>query len=68
MRLYLEDAAVGGWSSFYCRKTWNDWTLKNEADLTIFDLLFKIDVQNGADPSKIVRSLCFNGAFEAVKV
>ena len=65
---YFEDDEVGGWSSFYCQKTWIDSTLENEADLEIFDLLFEIDIQNGADTSKIVRNLCFNGAFETVKV
>ena len=65
---YFEDGAVGGWSSFYCKMTWNDETLENEADLEIFDLLLKIDNKNGADTSKIVRGLCGFGAFEAVKV
>ena len=66
--MYFKDGEVGGWSSGYCMKTWKDETLQNEADLEIFDLLLKIDVQNGADTSKIVRSLCYNGAFAAVKV
>ena len=59
---------VGGWSSHYCSETWNSETLENEADLEIFDILFKIDIQNGANASKIVHSLCQFGAFEAVKV
>ena len=67
-RLYFEDGKVGGWSSYYCQKTWNDETLENEADLQIFDLLLKIDIKNGADMSKIVWCLCLDGAFEAVKV
>ena len=66
IELYFKKGAFGGWSSYYCFKTWNDPTLENEADLEIFDLLFKIDIQNGADASKIVRSLCHFGAFEAV--
>ena len=66
--LYFEDGTVGGWSSNYCSKTWNDESLKNEADLEIFDLLLKIDIKNGADPSKIARWICSYGAFEAVKV
>ena len=66
--LYYEDDLVGGWSSMYCRLTWNDRTLENEADLEIFDLLLKIDIKNGADSSKVVHSLCTDGAFEAVKV
>ena len=65
---YFEDGYVGGWSSFYCKMAWNDSTLENDADLKIFDLLFKIDIKNGADTSKIVDNLCRNGAFEAVKV
>ena len=68
IELYLEDGHFGGWSSYYCSKTWNEETLKNDADLETFDLLSKIDIQNGADPSKIVYILCLNGAFEAVKV
>ena len=68
LRLYFEEGLVGGWSSYYCSKTWNDSTLENDADLKIFDLLFKIDIKNGADASKIVHSLCGYGAFEAVKV
>ena len=66
--LYFEDVDVGGWSSYYCSKTWNDETLENDADLEIFDLLLKIDIKNGADHSKIVWNLYFHGAFEAVKV
>ena len=68
IEIYFEDGWVGGWSSLFCQITWNYWTLENEADLEIFDLLLKIDIQNGADTSKIVWSLCINGAFEAVKV
>ena len=64
----FDDGAVGGWSSEYCRKTWNDLTLENDADLEIFDLLLKIDIKNGADISKIVLWLCAFGAFETVKV
>ena len=67
IRLYCEDE-VGGWSSAYCKFTWNDKTLKNEADLEIFDLLLKIDIKNGANTSEIVLGLCLFGAFEAVKV
>ena len=66
--MYFKDHKVGGWSSYYCRNSWNDETLENETDLEIFDLLFKIDIQNGADTSKIVLWLCNYGAFEAVKV
>ena len=65
---YFDDRKSDGWSSLYCSKTWNDDTLENEADLEIFDLLFKIDIKNGANLSKIVMSLCLDGAFEAVKV
>ena len=68
IRIYIADDDVGGWSSYYCRVTWNDSTLENDADLNIFDLLLKIDNENGADSSKIVNGLCFCGAFEAVKV
>ena len=46
----------------------NDSTLENDADLEIFDLLFEIDNRNGGDLSKIVLSLCLDGAFEPVKV
>ena len=68
IKIYFKDGYIAGWSSFYCKKTWNDSTLENDADLEIFDLLLKIDVKNGADQSKIVNSLCKGGAFEAVKV
>ena len=68
LEMYLKDGHVGGWSSFYCKLTWNDSTLVNDADLEIFDLLFEIDIKNGAEASKLVQSLCVNGAFEAVKV
>ena len=64
----FQNGTVGGWSSLYCKVTWNDETLENDADLKIFDLLLKIDIKNGADTSNIVDSLCFYGAFEAVKV
>ena len=65
---YFKNGRVGGWSSRYCKATWNDKTLENEADFEIFELLFEIDIKNGADLTKIVQNLCFNGAFEAVKV
>ena len=68
IKLYCEEGNVGGYSSFYCKKTWNDETLENDANLKIFDLLLKIDIENGADASKIVYHLCAVGAFEAVKV
>ena len=68
MKLYFEDGFVGGWSTYYCQKTWNDSTLENDADWEIFDLLLKIDIKNRADTSKIVHALCFYGAFEAAKV
>ena len=68
IELYFEDGKVGGYSSWYCKLTWNDETLENDADLEIFDLLLKIDSQNEADSSKIVLWLCGVGAFEAVKV
>ena len=64
----FKDGHVGGYSSYYCKVTWNDETLENDADLEIFDLLLKIDIKNGADSSKIVQGLCKDGAFEAVKV
>ena len=68
IELCFKDVKIGGWSSCYCKETWNDETLENEADLEIFDLLLKIDIKNGADTSKIVLYLCMFGAFEAVKV
>ena len=68
IRLYFEEGCVGGWSSYYCKETWNDSTLENDADLEIFDLLLKIDINNVADASKIVLWVCNYGAFEAVKV
>ena len=68
VKAYFKDGTVGGWSSYYCSKTWNDETLENDADLEIFDLLLKIDIKNGADRPKIVHNLCLFGAFEAVKV
>ena len=68
IRLYFDDGKVGGYSSWYCKNTWIDSTLENDANLEIFDLLLKIDTQNGADTSKIFECLCYYGAFEAVKV
>ena len=68
MELYFEEGDAGGWSSYYCKVNWNDSTLENDADLEIFEILLKIDIKNGADTSKIVDSLCADGAFEAVKV
>ena len=65
---YFKDGYVGGWSIWYCKMTWNDKTLENDADFEIFDLLLEIDIKNGADPTKIVQILCGYGAFEAVKV
>ena len=68
IRIFFEDVFAGGWSSLYCQLTWNALTLENEADLEIFDLLLKIDIKNGADPSEIILYLCQYGAFEAIKV
>ena len=47
---------------------WDEERLKNDADLEIFDLLFKIDLENGADRTSILNYLCNYGAFGAVKV
>ena len=68
IKMYFKDGLVGGYSSFYCKITWNDSTQENDADLKVFDLLLEIDIQNGADSSKILQNLCHNGAFETVKV
>ena len=69
--LYFKVGEEGGcrsWSGYYCKMSWNDVTLKNEADLEIFEILLKIDKQNGADTSIIFENVCYYGAFEAVKV
>ena len=66
--LYFKDDKVGGYCSWYCKMTWNEESLKNEADLDIFDLLFQIDTENGADISNIFLWICRFGAFEAIKV
>ena len=66
--LYFKVGEEGGWSGYYCAKTWNDEALENEADLQIFDLLFEIDNKNGADSSIIFEVVCHFGAFEAIKV
>ena len=66
--MYFKEGNVGGYSSWYCKAAWDEERLKNDADLAVFDLLFKIDVENGADTTKILDSLCFYGAFGAVKV
>ena len=68
IKRYFKDESVGGWSSYYCKKTWNASTLKNDAHLEIFGFLLKIDIQNGADTSKIAKSLCKNNAVKAVEV
>ena len=52
----------------YCIDAWEEEKLKNDADSAVFDLLLEIDVENGADTTKILNSLCFFGAFGAVKV
>ena len=66
--LYFKEGTVGGYSSFYCVATWDEYGLKNEADLALFDLLLEIDVKNGADTTKILNNLCKGGAFGAAKV
>ena len=66
--LYFKVGEEGGWSGYYCKMAWNDETLKNEADLEIFYLLFKIDIKNGANTSVIVESVCHYGAFDVLKV
>ena len=48
--------------------TWDEERLKCDADWALFDLLFQIDLENGADRTKILNSLCLLGAFGAVKV
>ena len=66
--LYFKEGNVGGYSSMYCKLAWDENRLKCEADFELFDLLFQIDVENGADRTKILDNLCLNGAFGAVKV
>ena len=68
IKVYFQNDAVGGWSSAYCAKTWNDSTLENDADSNVFDLLFKIDIENKADLSKIFLYLCHDGAFKIIEV
>ena len=64
--VYFGDKCIGGWSIWYCLKASND--LVNEVDFEIFDLLFEIDIKNGADHSKIVHHLFYYGRIDAVKV
>ena len=66
--LYFKEGDVGGFSSYYCQMAWDEKRFKNDADLAVFDLLFETDVDNGADTTKILNSLCLAGAFGAVKV
>ena len=66
--MYFKEGYVGGYSGFYSKVAWNKKSLKNDADLALFDLLYEIDLENGADRTKILDSLCFYGAFGAVKV
>ena len=66
--LYFKEVFFGGYSSYYCMKAWDEKSLKNDADLAVFDLLYEIDLENGADRTKILVSLCRQGAFGAVKV
>ena len=66
--LYFKERCIGGYSSHYCKVAWNEKSLKNDADLAVFDLLYEIDLENGADRTKILGSLCLDGAFGAVKV
>ena len=66
--MYFKEENNGGYSGYYCQKAWNEERLKNDADLAVFDLLFQIDLENGADRTNILDSLCFYGAFGAVKV
>ena len=64
----IYSSKVGGYSTFYCQMALAKGRLKNDADLAVFDLLFKIDLENGADSTKILNQLCCFGAFGAVKV
>ena len=66
--LYLKENKAGGYSSWYCNMAWDEERLKCDADLALFDLLFQIDLKNGADRTKILSSLCNYGAFGVVKV
>ena len=66
--LYFKVGEEGGWSGYYCAKTWNDENLENEADSEIFGLLFEIDIKNGADSSIIFEAVCHYSALEAIKV
>ena len=65
---YFKEMKVGGYSSFYCKLALDENRLKNDADLDLFELLFQIDLENGADRTKVLNILCHFGAFGAVKV
>ena len=65
---YFKESKIGAYSSMYCKMAWNEESLTNDADMLVFDILYRIDVENGADTTKILDSTCFNGAFGAVKV
>ena len=66
-RLYFKFRTPGGYCSLYCNMALDEENLKNDADLSLFDLLLQIDIENGAEPTKILNSICLNGAFGAVK-
>ena len=66
--MIFKEGYPGGYSIIYCCAAWDEERLKSEADLAVFDLLFKIDIKNGADRTKILGRLCGFGAFGAVKV
>ena len=68
-KLYFDqEDTVGGYSSLYCKKAWDEKRLTCDADLALFELLFQIDVENGAETTRILDNLCLLGAFAAVEV
>ena len=66
--MYFKEGCTGGHSSYYCKLAWDEKRLKSDADFAVFDLLYEIDLENGADRTKILNGLCLLGAFGAVKV
>ena len=67
-RLYFEEGMSGGYSGLYVRDSWDEDELISNSDSNLFEKLAEFDIQNGADPSRLLFEVCLHAAFHCLEV
>ena len=66
--MYESDGKMGGFSTQYLNRKWDDFKMRSTAKTEIFEQLLEIDIKNGADISRILFYVCSSGNFELLKL